>query len=62
MGIGEILLITAMTIVMIVGIFKNAKNSRGTVYRPPPQQDEDLARMRQMKEWDRFDNSKNGKS
>ena len=59
MGLGEIILMSIVCIMAIVGIIRNAKNSRGGSPPPPSAQQqqmhEDISRMRQMQEWDRFD-------
>ncbi len=60
MGLGEAILVSIVCIMAIVGMIKNAKGSRGGSAAPPPtlqqqQMYEDIARMRQMKELDRFD-------
>lgn len=62
MGFWEALILALVILMAFAAMFRGRSGvSRGDRYRHPPK-DEDAARVRQMKEWDRFDDTKSGRS
>ena len=56
MGITEIVLIV---FIIVLGIFCLGDKQNPPRQNKPSQTDKDIARLRQMKEWDRFDDNAN---
>lgn len=62
MGVGEGLLMALVIIIAFGAMIRGRKGVRRDRDYQHPHVDEDTARIRQMKEWDRFDDSKSGRS
>ena len=58
MGIVEGILIG---FILIIGVISMSNPKGPEIKRAPIKEDPNLARLRQMQEWDRFDDDKNGK-
>lgn len=62
MGVGEALLLALVIGLAFWSMLRQKTPPRNGGGYIGPAQNDDIARIRQMKEWDRFDDSKSGKS